>query len=152
MSFLSLTRMRDKSHHEEPLIGSLVHSTLSCALPPMKHSDIHLETAPSPSAPVCLQKKALLIGIQCYNSTDAQLDGEDRLAARLLKGPHVDVQNMRQLLLGKAFRCYPQFPHGFLRSGHFFFGQIVMATTPMISPCLLTTAIPNICSLRKRTS
>ena len=129
MSFLSLTRTRDKSHHEEPLISSLVHSTLSCALPPMEHSDIHLETTLSPSAPVCLQKKALLIGIQYYNSTNAQLDSEDRLvdtpADGQLKGPHVDVQNMRQLLLGKALRCYPQIRHGFLRSDHFFLARLL---------------------------
>lgn len=119
MSYLS----RDESDDEEALVRSLVHSTLTCALPPtsIRHSDIHLETTLSPSAPVCLQKKALLIGIQYYDSTNAQLDGEGRLidtpAGEQLKGPHADVQNMRQLLLGKAFHRYP---HGFLRSDHFF--------------------------------
>ena len=59
-----------------------------------------------------LRKKALLIGIQYYNLTNAQLDGYTR-AGDQLKGPHVDVQNMRQLLLGKAFRYYRS--HSFLR-------------------------------------
>jgi metacaspase-1 len=108
MSLLSLTRTKDEADDEEALISSL--------------KDIRLET----TRPVCLQKKALLIGIQYYNSTNGQLDGDDRLesldstpaAGGQLKGPHVDVQNMRQLLLGKAFRHYHSY--GFLRSDHFF--------------------------------
>ena len=106
----------------------------------------------SPSGPVCFQKKALLIGIQYYNSTNEQLDGKDRLdtpAGEQLKGPHFDVQSMRQLLLGKAFRLYH--PHSFLRSDYFLH-QIVTATTQTISLCLLTTATQKICSPRKRTS
>ena len=104
--------MRDDSESgdEEALISSLAHSTLTHVLSSVKHSEIHLETTLSPSGPVCSQKKALLIGIQYYNSTNAQLDGEDRLdtpAGGQLKGPHVDVQNMRQLLLGRTFRRYP---------------------------------------------
>ena len=140
MSLLSFTRMRDESDD---------------VLPSIKHSDIHLETTLSPSGPVCSQKKALLIGIQYYNSTNAQFDGEDRLdtpADGQLKGPHIDVQNMRQLLLGsKALHRYHS--HGFLTLGFFYlFLQIVMATTRTISLCLLTTAIPNTYSPRKRTS
>ena len=106
MSLLSFTRMRDESDD---------------VLPSIKHSDIHLETTLSPSGPVCSQKKALLIGIQYYNSTNAQFDGEDRLdtpADGQLKGPHIDVQNMRQLLLGsKALHRYHS--HGFLTLGFF---------------------------------
>ena len=87
---------RDEPDDEEVLINSLAHSTLT-------HSDVHLETTLSPSRPVCLQKKALLIGIQYYDSPNAQLDSEEGLDTPVdgqIKGPHVDVQNMRQLLLG----------------------------------------------------
>ena len=143
MSLLSFTRTRGESDDEEALISSLAHSTLTHALPSIKRSA---------SGPVCSQKKALLIGIQYYSPISAQLDGEDRLdtpAGGQLKGPHVDVQNMRQLLLGEAFRCYHS--HGFLRSDYFYC-QIVITTNQVISLCLLTTAIPNTCSPRKRTS
>ena len=106
---------RDDSDDEEAFITSpLAHSTPA-------HSDIHLETILSPSGPVCLKKKALLIGIQYYYSTNAQLDyGKDTLdtpAGEQLRGPHADVQNMRQLLLGKDFRRYHS--HGFLRLDRF---------------------------------
>ena len=101
-------RTRDESDNAGALISSLAHSTpTNAALPSIRQSDIHLETTLSPSGPVYFQKKALLIGIQYYNSTNSQLDGEDRLDTRAgeqLKGPHFDVQSMRQLLLGKAFR------------------------------------------------
>ena len=96
----------------EALISSLARSTLAHALPSIKQSNIHLETTVSPPGPVCLKKKALLIGIQNYNSTNAQSDSEDRFdtpAEEQLKGPHVDVQNMRRLLLGKAFHQYHLF-------------------------------------------
>ena len=123
MSLLSFTRTRDESDDVEALINSLAHSTLTHALPSLKHSVIYLENTLSPSGPVCLQKKALLIGIQYYNSIIAQLDGEDKPPAGLggqLKGPHVDVQNMRQLLLGKAFRRYHSNGFNLLRSDYVF--------------------------------
>jgi hypothetical protein len=87
-------KTRVESDESEALISSLAHSTLTHALPSVKQS-VHLETTLSPPGPVCLQKRALLIGIQYYNS---ELDGTP--AGEQLKGPHVDVQNMRQLLLG----------------------------------------------------
>jgi hypothetical protein len=101
---------------EKALISSLAYSTQSHPLPSIKQSDIHLEATLSPpqAGPACFQKKALLIGIQYYNSRNAQLDSEDRLgdtpAGEQIKGPHFDVENMRQLLLGIAFRH----SHGFL--------------------------------------
>ena len=148
-----LTRDELESDYEKTLISSLAHSTLANALPSVKHPDIHLETTLSTSGPVCLKRKALLIGIQYYNSTNAQLDDEDELdtpADGQLKGPHVDVQNMRQLLLGKAFRRYHSY--GFLIPEPLFLCQVVMATTQTISLCLLTMAIQTMCSPRKRTS
>ena len=51
--------------------------------------------------------------------SNKQLDGEDKPPAGpggQLKGPHVDVQNMRQLLLGKAFRRYHSNSFNLLRS------------------------------------
>jgi hypothetical protein len=146
-------RTRNESDDEEALVSSLPVAHSTHALPSMiKQSGIPLEATLSPPGPACFQKKALLIGIQYYNSTNAQLDGEDRPgtpAGEQLKGPHFDVQNMRQLLLGKAFCLYHS--RGFLRSDSFLC-QIVMATTQTISLCLLTTATPNMCSPRKRTS
>ena len=143
---LSFMRARDESDDEEALISSesLAHSTLTHVFPSVKHSDIDPETTLSPPAPVCLQKKALLIGVQYYNSTNAQLDSEngpDTSAGGQLKGPHVDVQNMRQLLLGKAFRCYHS--HGILRSDYFLCHIVMASTTKTISQCSLTTAIAN---------
>lgn len=70
----------------------------------------HLETTPSPPQSLCLKKKALLIGIQNYDTPTAQEDGKvDAPVEGQLKGPHVDVRHMRQLLLGKVFhRHHPQ--------------------------------------------
>ena len=144
-------RTRDEPDDEEALISPSAHSTLTHVFPSVQHSDIHPETTLSPPAPVFLQKRALLIGIQYYNSTNAQLDSDsesrlDTPEGGQLKGPHVDVQNMRQLLLGKAFRCYHSH-----RSVYFLY-QIVMAMTQTISQCSLTMATPNTCSRRERTS
>ena len=109
------TRDEPGDDSEKALISSLAHSTQTHALPSIKQSDIHLEATLSPpqAGPACFQKKALLIGIQYYNSTNAQLDSEDSDSDRLgtpageqIKGPHLDVENMRQFLLGKAFCHY----------------------------------------------
>ena len=67
-------------------------------VPSIEHSDD--DDFVSPPLPVC-RKKALLIGIQNYASTDMESSDEGHL-----KGPHVDVLNMRQLLLGNVFRCH----------------------------------------------
>jgi Caspase domain len=82
---------------QDEIDRSQAHSTLTFALPSVKHSANQLETTLSPSKPVCLKKKALLIGIQNYGSMNT--DGQ-------LKGPHADVRHMQQLLLGQDFRHY----------------------------------------------
>ena len=55
-------RTRDEPDDEEALIIPPAHSTLTHVFPSVQHSDIHPETTLSPPAPVCLQKRALLMG------------------------------------------------------------------------------------------
>ena len=105
-------KVREKGEgYVMPDVGSARGISLGAEFEIFQDSDRHLETTVSPSGPVCLQKKALLIGIQYYIF--------DTPASGQLKGPHVDVQNMRQLLIGKVFRCYHS--HSFLISGLLFF-------------------------------
>ncbi|KAF8816852.1 hypothetical protein BYT27DRAFT_6378931 [Phlegmacium glaucopus] len=83
------------------------------AIPPIEHSDNSLETT-SPPPPVP-KKKAVLIGIQNYKTTnDVSPDDKDNNPAEnhraagegRLKGPHNDVLDMRKLLLD----CYGYHP------------------------------------------
>ena len=91
-----------RTDQDEPEIDrSQAHSTLTFEWPSVKHSVNQLETTLSPSKPVCLKKKALLIGIQNYDSINTDSKGNAPVEGQL-KGPHADVRHMQQLLLGNV--------------------------------------------------
>lgn len=161
MTLFTLPQTRDD---QEPLISlssssptSDSRSTAPSSTPtcPLSIESLHIQSEFTLlPLPVC-KKKALLIGIQNYNY---QSDGEDNPAKNTatvgngqIKGPHADVQHMRQLLLGEAFRRYHS-QHLSLDRFFFPFGQIVMDTPQMISLCLLTMVIGRMCNRQKRTS
>jgi len=105
------------TREEQDKFDSLtVPSTLTCELS-FERLEIQPKITPLP-LPVC-KKKALLIGIQNYdNPAQNTATGNGQI-----KGPHADVEHVRQLLLGKVLRRYQRFSTSKIGSFSFSFSS-----------------------------